>query len=65
MYDLEIGTQRPQGKALAINIATRNAHGEVTRYKYYESDSAAELSDIWEKNNMQKKPGKKKDATTK
>lgn len=52
---LEIGTQKPQGKAFAINIAQRNARGEITRYKYYEADTAAELSDIWEKNSMQKK----------
>jgi len=59
---LDIGTQKPQGKPFAINLAIRNAKGEVTRYRYFEAESAAELFDIWQKNSTS--PGRKKKAET-
>ncbi len=58
MIDINIGTQKPQGKTFAINLAQRNAKGEVTRYKYFETDSADELHDFWQQNSPQ--PKKKK-----
>jgi hypothetical protein len=59
---LNIGTQRPQGKAFAINMAVRNAKGEATRYKYYETDDAAELHDFFQQNSV--RPRNKKKAIT-
>ena len=58
---LNIGTQKPQEKPFAINLAIRNANGEVTRYKYYEADSGDELYDIWEKHTA--KPNNKRKNT--
>lgn len=62
---LEIGTQKPQGKTFAINVAQKNAKGEVTRYKYFETDSADELHDFWQKNSTtpRKREGKKQNNT--
>lgn len=45
---LNIGTQKPQGKTFAINVAVRNHKGDVVRYKQLETDDAAELHDFWQ-----------------
>lgn len=49
---IDIGTQKPQGKTFAINLVLRNPKtGVVTGVKYFETDSASELSDIWTRYN--------------
>lgn len=62
MTNLDIGTQKPQGKTFAINLAQRNAAGVVTRQKYFETDDAGELHDFWQKNSTtpRKREGKNK-----
>lgn len=62
MFD--IGTQKPQGKTFAINVAIRNPRGEIVSYKSLETDSAAELFDFWQVNSgtpNNKKKNKKVD----
>jgi len=55
---LDIGTQKPQGKTFALNVAIRNPKGDVLRYKLLETDNAAELHDFWQQHSNT--PRKKK-----
>jgi hypothetical protein len=48
--ELELESQKPQGKPFAI----------VTKYKTYEADTGAEISDIWEKHSNESQSHKRK-----
>lgn len=45
---LDLGTQKPQGKTFAINVAMRNPQGKVVGYKYLETDDATELASFYD-----------------